>query len=252
MRLDELTLGQDLKSAEHKKLPAGPTKLENIAKKIKLNCSKFLNQRSDKAPILYRGYSRIRYQDKTAPKLFVERSRDNRLPTGSAYNDPSEFKKYSQYTQLSCDLCLQINGFTALRSNSTFCNSDLNKASSWGRPYVIFPINGFTFGYSNIKSGIPAAYYYWDTYFKERLISFVQFENYTGNKLPTVIPDNILEYATKFVIDNEMMKTDLKQAMITSKDTWIHGTYIAVDHKFFISRSIINGEWSDSLEDLLR
>lgn len=39
------------------------------------------------------------------------------------------------------------NGFNARRSNSLFCTSDYNQASDYGTPYVVFPVNGFSFTY---------------------------------------------------------------------------------------------------------
>jgi hypothetical protein len=50
-------------------------------------------------------------------------------------------------------------GFTTLRGNSLFCNSSLNKADNWGKPYVIFPLNGFSYTYSAKFSGMSAAGY---------------------------------------------------------------------------------------------
>jgi len=52
--------------------------------------------------------------------------------------------------QRAFDKKLSAAGFTALRSNSIFCSSSIAVAENYGVPYVIFPINGFTYAWSSL------------------------------------------------------------------------------------------------------
>jgi hypothetical protein len=81
---------------------------------------------------LYRGI-------KSRPPAFHGRSRDDRMPE-SSHTGPSMVFDYI--------LAHHFNA-TALRLNSTFCTSDVKHTKVFGRPYVLFPLDGFRFTYTN-------------------------------------------------------------------------------------------------------
>ncbi len=98
---------------------------------IKTNCSEIIEIYRDAGRLLYRG-------TKNNPPIYRGRSLDDRQPTDSS-------KKLSDlFNQM-----LAANGMTALRSNSIFVSSGIALARKFGVVYVVFPLNGFEFTYTN-------------------------------------------------------------------------------------------------------
>lgn len=98
------------------------------------NCSEILQVYKTSKLVLFRGT----YRDDSA--AFVGRSLENREPVDS-----------SRVAQQLYDTALKELGITALRSNSIFTSANYDQATSYGSPYVIFPINGFAFSYTKIR-----------------------------------------------------------------------------------------------------
>lgn len=121
---------------EIQRLEDEETEKENNAKKqliqdkIFSECSDFLKS-IKKSQTLYRGVNR------KAPIAFKSTSRDKRRPRDSYPSD-----------QKNIDELLQLANIKALRSNSIFCSGDFSQASKYGLEYAIFPINGFSFSWS--------------------------------------------------------------------------------------------------------
>lgn len=98
---------------------------EVVAQMIFRDCKQYLASVRQAGGYLYRGEGGIR------PRMFLGSSRQNRPPLHSDATAQQYF-----------DMCLKKLGFTALRSNSIFATSDHEHSTRFGRPYVIFPIDG--------------------------------------------------------------------------------------------------------------
>lgn len=203
-------------------------------------CNTYIQSCKETNNFLYRGFRELNESNKNQ-YVFVGKSHDDRLQIFSEYNNK---KSYEQISQLICDINLKLMGFTALRSNSTFCNSNSIEVSIWGEPYVMFPVNGFTFSYSTVHTGVPAAYYHSDVFVEsyrtlEKEIKKVTFDL---DNLPKTITNNpdILANAREFVKENKLVHNDLNKAIKWCKDVWIRGTYIAIEFNWFKDHDIGN------------
>lgn len=115
----------------------GPSK---FIQKLETECSEFLAvMRKTKLP-LYRGVY-------TSKDTFYGVPRTNRSTKDS-----------SPTFQIAFDGILKSKGFTALRSNSIFCTSNLEQASGYGDVFLIFPVNGFTFTWSQTRDDVAIDY----------------------------------------------------------------------------------------------
>jgi hypothetical protein len=95
------------------------------------NCSEIIEVYQKTGRYLYRGA-------KNNPPIYRGRSLDARRPTNSHNVLSDLFNKM-----------LAANGMTALRNNSIFTSSSRSLAKNFGTIYVVFPINGFNFTYTN-------------------------------------------------------------------------------------------------------
>lgn len=159
MKINEVQVGSKLKSGQQRSLYT-PFDENRLIKLVQKNCSEYLSDVSSTGKLLYRGFTE--YRDRMAygeyksngPLYFIGKSREDRLPIGSNYSDKHSFQRICQ---LTCDIYLKLVGFSALRSNSTFVSSTQEMANMWGEKYIIFPINGFSFGYSKTHNNDSAA-----------------------------------------------------------------------------------------------
>jgi hypothetical protein len=128
MRLNEIAPGQ-------KKPMYGtsvPDKFDAVWDRLIMpNCTDILDVYKDTNQYLFRGM-------KLNPDFFRAMSRADRKPADSGKYMADMFNKL-----------LAANGMTALRNNSIFAVSDMNHSKAFGQPYIIFPINGFDFTYTN-------------------------------------------------------------------------------------------------------
>lgn len=202
MKINELKLDliHKLKPGEQwKVLSSNFNKITEVVNFIRLNCSEFLQTAAQTKKFLYRG---IRNEKR---EIFMGYPRENR---------PSIEGEYKTSRAKIADSYLQAAGFKALRSNSIFCNSSEYKAGCWGETYLIFPINGFSFGYSKIRTGCTASEY---------IFPYQQDDD----------EDNDFKGQAEYFIDkNDMKNTDLDWAMVKNQDVWIHGPYIAMLEKY--------------------
>lgn len=173
-------------------------KNEALIEFIKKNCSDFINiskQCNDGRQFLYRG---IKMQKKS---VFIGYSRDRESVGGPAYTKIAK----------NADDLMRIAGFTALRLNSIFCTSIKWEASSWGQEYVIFPINGFSFGYSTVHSNnfasaynFPSKIKYINHYLQDLLSNF-EFDYFklSQNKITNEkLKNEILKTGYELLSDN--------------------------------------------------
>ena len=96
---------------------------------IKPNCKQILQANLLASRLLYRGFN-------SNEPVIRGRSHDRRTPLDSSSVTTQEF-----------DRRLAALGFKALRSNSVFCTGNVERAKEFGKPYIIFPIDGFDFTY---------------------------------------------------------------------------------------------------------
>jgi hypothetical protein len=193
MHLQEITLHPELLTPG-KQTSIKRYKMDNIYKWIQEHCSEFLQQANGRK--LYRGTKNEKRE------VFLGYPRENRPTVERWSSDAAEI----------VNRLLTTAGFTARRDNSLFCNSSRSESSRWGRLYEIYPINGFTFGYSTLHTDVNALAY----------------------RRPYDIDDpndkRLLQrtVAKEFVKDNGLKKTNLSWALDYHHDVWIHGAYVAI------------------------
>jgi len=105
------------------------TKVVNF---IKTNCSDILKLYQRSGQYLYHGFKE-KHQ-----LLFLGNPRTDRKPR----NSEPKFQE-------AIDNHLKDAGFKALRSNSIFCVPLRRRSSYYGSPYIIFPLNGFNYTWSD-------------------------------------------------------------------------------------------------------
>lgn len=157
---------------------------ESIAKFIMKHCSEFLEVAKSTKNFLYRGDSN-HIED-----FFIGRTKEDRNPLNSM---PHE--------QIGFDAAIANLGFKALRSNSIFCTTKRMWAASYGRCYIIFPMNGFDFTWSpNVSDFYQANFRIrdWDA----------------------------------FARSCDYKNSDLVGALSSTNEILIHGKFVAIQSKF--------------------
>lgn len=112
-----------------------------LIKFIKKNCSEFLKIATKANAFLYRGFGGS-FSD-THKRAFIGMPRENRKPKDSYQNLQDQLDEY-----------LTEKGFTALRSNSLFVTGSKTATSTYGSMYVIFPLNGYKFTWSQVEDDL--------------------------------------------------------------------------------------------------
>lgn len=130
MRIFEIEPGE--KRNISKTLSPAAATFENVWERLIVpNCSEILNIYKDTGIYLYRG-------TKNNPPIYRGRSLENRRPADS-----------NAYLSDLFNRMLAVNGMTVLRNNSVFLTSSRSHAANFGTIYMVFPINGFKFTYTN-------------------------------------------------------------------------------------------------------
>lgn len=123
MRLQEINPGQK------KQLPNASSS-DVFNKLIKPNCGDILRILRGSGALLYRGIK----INPTNGIIFRGKSWEDRRPMDSQSKVTNKFNDM-----------LKACGMTATRSNSIFVSSSKNKSTTYGEPYIIFPIDGFEY-----------------------------------------------------------------------------------------------------------
>lgn len=129
---------------EHRASDITDPKIIKLASMIQRDCKQALTGCQKANGFLYRGI-RKKYNTATsdyesnAPDIFVGKPREDRSAKDSKATIQIEFDKM-----------LTQSGFKALRSNSIFCSGNYQQAEGYGKAYVIFPKDGFSFMWSPI------------------------------------------------------------------------------------------------------
>jgi hypothetical protein len=147
---------------------------------IERDCSDALYAMKKTGKLLYRGIKGHQLD------IFHGKSRNYRQPLDSYEN-----------TQKNIDFYLRNSGFTALRSNSIFCTSG-HAAGGYGTTYLIFPIDGFDFTWSEIIGDL------------------------VYSKLATLRGDD-----PNLVSNYKFKKTNFVGALNSGNEIYIHGEYYA-------------------------
>lgn len=180
--------------------------IKTVIKYIDEQCSDFVSVIRETHRFLYRGIKKA--GDLT---IFVGHPMDYRRPIGG-YSDIA-------FSDFSSNL-MKLAGFTATRQNSIFCNSKFYDTTYWGRPFVIFPLNGFHYGFSTSYTSTTA-----DQYDYPDLGSGLSFDIKTKDIQSLMNP----EYADRFASMNDLKHDeDLAWAMEKEQDVWIRGKYLAI------------------------
>jgi len=105
----------------------------DFIEKIKDDCSDILQIYNKTGRILFRGFDKL-----SGPIYYDVKPREDRHPLDTPINQQKYINDF-----------LTDNGFIANRSNSFFCTADPNRAVMYGKPYIVFPKNGFDYTYGN-------------------------------------------------------------------------------------------------------
>jgi hypothetical protein len=148
--------------------------------------------------------------------IFKGRSRnDRKVVTGSDQNAAN-----------LCDQLLRYAGFSAVRGNSLFCSSSYEHTVVWGKSYVVFPVNGFTYGWSKTHSNTAADGYDFSP------LSYAEKYNTTIQELDAM--PNKMEIAKQFVENNSLLNNiGIEDAIDKRRDLWVHGQMIAFDYGLY-------------------
>ena len=147
MRIYEINSGQ--------KRQLQTTNFKSIWNKLIVpNCSEIIEiYKSDHYSILYRG------MNTTTPII-----------RGSSRTSRNMKDSYILLSELF-DVGLKECGMTALRSNSIFAINDRDHAELFGKIYILFPINGFEYTYTNyFDLTLNNLYYFIKSYLNNDLI----------------------------------------------------------------------------------
>lgn len=184
---------------------------DKIINFIATHCSEYL---AIKGPgLLYRGMF------DTVPLYFIGNPRTNRMPRGLAYRLHEKFIK-----------CFKLVGFAASRNKTISCTTNYDEANNFGKPYIVFPLNGFKYTWSTkwadigmITQGMPS----------ERGTPNLSYEDMKYfNKFASIgedIRSIDLNKAKEIIKFFGFTDRNLDQAMYHEHEVAIAGKYIAVN-----------------------
>lgn len=179
--------------------------INNALTQIKTRCQQFIRSTKITNKFLYRGI----FSDN---EFFKQSSPANRWPIGQSRSE-----------QMMLDYILKLTGFTSLRSNSICCTANESSIENFGDPYIIFPIDGFTFTWSSTIEDIGG-----NSPLFTKLHDWVSPKNSasrTGN-IPTKIE------ATAFINEFDFRHEQMPAALESGNEITIHGDYFAISQYF--------------------
>jgi hypothetical protein len=216
MIISEVINHEKLKVGEQKWMLS--TKEKELVQFMKKNCSDIIGTYEWEEQYLYRGMR----QGKS--NILLAKTREDRNPMDT----PPEI-------QSKLDKVLASQGFIALRSNSIFCSSNFEYIHDYGSPFMIFPVNGFTYTWNSDAK---------DLYKRYQLRSLHSSMVASLND-PDINPaEFVKDYKFK---NNEGLSTALRKG----NEVCIHGSYVAIDCEVSILTNILLAlglhlpDWSD-------
>jgi len=177
---------------------------QKIVEYIHKNCQEILMTYQQTNDCLYRGLSH------DAGPIMIGKSNENREPVDT----PKEI-------QNKVDSLLQGAGFKALRRNSIFCTSDIDRAEFFTKRhftqiYVIFPLDGFE--------------YTWSSKIDDFSEYFGLVKADSGNhpdQMDVVSSFDNLD-SIGFVEKYDYHNTNLSEAVLRQKEVMLRGGYVLV------------------------
>ena len=171
------------------------------------------------------------------PYIFKDQSRSNRTPRDSVV-----------WISQLYDMSLAKLGVNALRSNSIFVTSDPDSAIAYGRVYVIFPVNGFDYSYTNWRDIVLTPYLaskildedMWEAiishpnfdkqYFWQQSLTLKGLEDYLNKLFDHKIRVDVDELVDldRFQSTFKIYDTNLQTPLQEGKEVCIKGQYYAI------------------------
>jgi hypothetical protein len=187
---------------------------EELTNVIRLSCGEALAAMRDAGEVLYRGFSARPGEDlRTA---FRMRCQENRKPKNTAPEAQEAFDRVAASL-----------GFQALRRRSTFVSGDANHARRYGKLYVCFPLDGFSF--------------IWSTSHKEIVI---KAEDLAGAKWrPAPGEEPTCTHQEELLRAYALRQDGLVAAIRSGHEIGIYREYIAVEEsRFAVIRDVVLAE----------
>lgn len=214
MRIDELKPGAYSMFARHEN---SQKEFEPAKRYIHKYCSKALNDYLRVKTVLYRGTESSAGSFRVSAGIFVGNPRTNRASYG---DDPNLMKLVDEK--------LAGAGFDALRHNSIFCTSDYQWTRRFGKTYVIFPRDGFEFTYSGVIHDVNT-FNFTDPGVEKRETDGrfrYEFLQKRAEFFDGMTPE---EFVNVFRFNH----TNFASAVMSRKEVYIKGDYIAIDAYLF-------------------
>lgn len=168
-----------------------------IAEFIQRKCKIILSMYNDTHRILYRGQG---LRDDVNKEIFIGKPRMDRMP-----------KDTFPAIHHALDKKLKAAGFLARRGNSLFVTSAEDRANSYGRKYVIFPLDGFKYTWTPIA---------------QDLTSDLGLYDYSNSRFATDLQTlNAYAFVETYDFKNS---SELERALLNGNEVYIRGTYIAI------------------------
>ena len=192
MKINEI-INPNIPTGHYEWLPSDEE--TNVLKFITTHCSDILKFYKNTGSYLYRG---IKGGNNS---VFIGSPRIDRIPLDTPIT-----------TQTAIDNKLKEAGFTALRSNSIFCSSDIMEAYDYGEAYIVFPCNGFTYTWAEYTRDLTKKY---------------TLKSETSSTMLYDLHNNITseKFVEKYKFKNNV---GLTTAMRQHAEIYIHGKYIAL------------------------
>jgi len=174
-----------------------PLNFNSIKEFIEINCSDILKFYKETGNMLYRG---------------IKNNKPYLINNPVKYRTPVDTPVNIQYI---VDVKLEAAGFTALRSNSIFCFGNSYNPKFYGRVYMVFPFNGFS--------------YTWSLKIKDLYDDYASVSMFSGKAIKDM--ENM---SPKEVVDIfDFVSTNLKTACNTPNEILIHGKCLLVNAELY-------------------
>jgi hypothetical protein len=177
---------------------------QDIVGFVQKHCSKILEVYRTTGKRLLRGI-------RSDAKIILEKSPTNRYP-----------KDTNSKVSAMLDEALLKEGFTAIRSNSIFCVSDLWEAAHYGdHVYDIFPIDGFSYSWCATADDLTSKFHLDSIYWT--------YEGDEDNPHNQFVSD-LMHMPSKEFLDTYRFKDniDIDHAIEAEHEVLIHGRYVAI------------------------
>jgi hypothetical protein len=174
--------------------------LSQVMRKLQANCGQFLRDAKYAGRLLFRGKAGSRSLNTPS---FVGDSIPDRRPTD-----------LNKVIHDNLNRVMLGMGYTATRGNSIMCTSDLEMAREYGSPYLIFPLNGFSFTWSTKTKDLYTDYFMNRTTWEDSIKYFDSEEDFIKNEL-------------------KLKQTDFISALKSGHEIYIKGRYYALSLYYY-------------------